>query len=216
MDYLLDTLQLVIGHDQRGEPGEVGEHEGGQDRDPVVAEVQPGELGEVLQPAGLHRADQVHVQVELGRLGRDAGGHLGELGVAAPDDGAGTGALGRAVPRPQAAALVPVWGQTVITLDRLPGITVQSTLTGAAELVSGETVDRLVLQRCRLDAARPASSESALPQPVSEPGHVAVAVKRVRDEVEGSEAGQGVKSAWGDAADDVAIEREAECLSCQS
>ena len=36
---LLDALELVVGHDEGGEPREVGEDEGRQDRDLVVAEV---------------------------------------------------------------------------------------------------------------------------------------------------------------------------------
>ena len=35
----LDTLELVIGHDEGREPGQVGEHKGRQHRDLVVAEV---------------------------------------------------------------------------------------------------------------------------------------------------------------------------------
>ena len=35
----LDALELVVGHDQGGEPAQVGEHEGRQHRDLVVAEV---------------------------------------------------------------------------------------------------------------------------------------------------------------------------------
>ena len=35
----LDTLELVVGHNQSGEPAEVGEHKGGQHWDLVVAEV---------------------------------------------------------------------------------------------------------------------------------------------------------------------------------
>ena len=41
--------------------------------------------------------DLVDVEVELGRLPWDAGWDGLELGVAAPDDGAGASALGRAV-----------------------------------------------------------------------------------------------------------------------
>ena len=39
---LLDALELVVGHDEGGEPREVGEDEGWQDGDLVVAQV-PGQ-----------------------------------------------------------------------------------------------------------------------------------------------------------------------------
>ena len=35
----LDTLELVVGHDQSGQPAQVGEHKGGQHRDLIVTEV---------------------------------------------------------------------------------------------------------------------------------------------------------------------------------
>ena len=51
----------------------------------------------MIELVGVDGLDLVDVQVELGRLPRDARRDGLEFGVAAPDDGAGAGALGRAV-----------------------------------------------------------------------------------------------------------------------
>ena len=58
-----------------------------------------------------------------------------------------------------------------------------------------------VLQVLRGCTSGTPDGESFCSQPVGEPGHVAVAVERVGDEVEGGERGEFVKGSRSDAAD---------------
>ena len=62
----------------------------------------------MLQSLGVDGPDLVDVEVQLRCLGRDALGDLSELGVGATDDGAGTGALRRAVICAQTAHVITV------------------------------------------------------------------------------------------------------------
>ena len=82
-------------------------------------------------------------------------------------------------------------------------------LTCAPELVGGEAVDGFVLQMNGFDAPRPAVGQPPSPEPVSEPGHVAVAVERVGDQVEAGQAGQLVEGPRGHAADQVPVQGQA-------
>ena len=91
---------------QAGQFSEVSKSVVGQNGHLVVAEVEAGQRGQVTQPVRLDRLDLVDVEVELGGLRRDVLGYLLELGAAAADDGARTGALGRAVVFAQAALIV--------------------------------------------------------------------------------------------------------------
>ena len=62
----------------------------------------------MLQSLGVDGSDLVDVEVQLRGLGRDALGDLSELGVGAADDGAGAGALRRAVIRSQTSNVITV------------------------------------------------------------------------------------------------------------
>ena len=62
----------------------------------------------MLQSLGVDGSDLVDVEVQLRGLGRDALGDLSELGVGAADDGAGAGALWRAVIRAQTSHVITV------------------------------------------------------------------------------------------------------------
>ena len=66
-------------------------------------------------------------------------------------------------------------------------------LTAASELVRGQAVDSFVLEMLRFVTSGTTVGQSPPPQPVCEPGHVAVAVEGVGDEVEGGERGQLVE-----------------------
>ena len=70
-------------------------------------------------------------------------------------------------------------------------------------------MDGFVLQMNGLDAPRPAVGQTPSPEPVREPGHVAVAVERVGDQVEAGQAGQLVEGPRGHAADQVPVQGQA-------
>ena len=72
--------------------------------------------------------------------------------------------------------------------------------------MGGEAVDGFVLQMNGFDAPRPAVGQPPSPEPVREPGHVAVAVEGVGDEVEAGQARQLVECSRSDAADEVTIQ----------
>ena len=63
-----------------------------------------------------------------------------------------------------------------------------------------------VLEVVRMGAPGSAGGEPFQPQPVSEPGHVAIAVEGVGDQVEGSKGHQRVKGPGGHAADPVGVQ----------
>ena len=62
----------------------------------------------MLEPLCVDGPDLVDVEVQLRGLGGDAFGDLGELGVGAAHDGAGAGALWRAVIRSQTSNVITV------------------------------------------------------------------------------------------------------------
>ena len=70
----------------------------------------------------------------------------------------------------------------------------------------GKAVNSFVLQMSRFVTARSTVGESSSAEPVCKPGHVAVAVEGVGDEVERGHAGQLVKGPRGHTADHVAIQ----------
>ena len=72
----------------------------------------------------------------------------------------------------------------------------------------GEAVNGFIFQMNRLDTPGPGVGEAAPSKPVRKPGHVAVAVERVGDEVEAGHRGQLVKCPRGHTADEVAVQGE--------
>ena len=72
----------------------------------------------------------------------------------------------------------------------------------------GEAVNSFVFQMNWLDTPGTRVGEAAPPEPVSEPGHVTVAVEGVGDEVEAGQGAQLVEGPRSDAGDEVAVERE--------
>lgn len=70
-------------------------------------------------------------------------------------------------------------------------------------------MDRPVLEVVRVGASGPACSETFGPQPVGEPGHVAVAVERVGDQVEGFEGDQRIEGSRGHALDPIRVQGQA-------
>ena len=65
-----------------------------------------------------------------------------------------------------------------------------------------------VFQVVRVGTPRSPSGEALGPQPVSEPGHVAIAVEGVGDQVEGSQGHQRVEGPGGHAADPVGVQAQ--------
>ena len=118
----------------------------------------------MAQPFRLDRLDLIHVQVQLRRFRRNVLGDLAELGSAAADDGARAGTLGRAIVFTQAALVV--------------------------EFRAAEVKGRDVLQRDVLDSGRASAPGHSgaqflflLAQPIAEPGHVAITMQRIAQNV---------------------------------
>ena len=70
-------------------------------------------------------------------------------------------------------------------------------------------MDGPVFEVVWMGTSGPACSETLQPQPVGKPGHVAVAVERVGDQVEAGQAGQLVEGPRGHAADQVPVQGQA-------
>ena len=60
----------------------------------------------------------------------------------------------------------------------------------------------------RANASGSSRRETLCPQPIGEPGHVAIAVEGVGDQIEGLQANEGVERPRGNAADLVGVQRE--------
>jgi hypothetical protein len=67
----------------------------------------------VVELVGVDGLDLVDVEVKLRRFSRNSGRDGPQLGVAAPDDGPGAGALRRAVVLAEAALVVAPWGEKI-------------------------------------------------------------------------------------------------------
>ena len=104
----MHALKLVVGDDQGRKSGEVCKDVRRKNGNFVVAQIEPRQRLEVLESVALDGGDLVDVEVELGGLGRDALGDLGQLGMAAPDDGASAAAGGRAIVGTKATNVVAV------------------------------------------------------------------------------------------------------------
>jgi hypothetical protein len=118
----------------------------------------------MAQSLRLDGLDLVHVQVQFSCFRRNVLGNFTQLGPAAANNGAGASALWRAVILTKASLIIQF---------------------GAAKLERWHVLQWNVLDTSRAGAAGRSSAQFLFffPQPIAKPGHVAIAVQRVAQNI---------------------------------